>query len=134
MDRLPAEPHRIQTWLLRTATNLANNHHRRTRLRRLLLLRFAYDRRSTGGYTSGLDSADRERVAALHCALRSLRPRDQTVVVLRHYAQMSFDDIAEVLGCRQDAGRARLSRAIKRLRERLRSQDSQKPQTGEGGD
>jgi len=128
VDRLPADPHRIEIWLLRTATNLVNSHYRKQRLRR-----FADDRRSVGASTHGPGSADRERVAALHRALRSLRPGDQTVVVLRHYAQMSFDDIAKVLGCRTDAARARLSQAIKRLRERLHSQDSHELQTGDHG-
>jgi RNA polymerase sigma-70 factor (ECF subfamily) len=117
--RLPEDPRHMQRWLLRTATNLANTHHRRKRRHRLLLRHFPYTRpmlTDTGADAAA--SADREP-SRVRAALMAMRPKYQAVVVLRYYSQLSTREIAEVLGCRQDAVRARLSRAMKTLRERL---------------
>jgi RNA polymerase sigma-70 factor (ECF subfamily) len=116
--RFPAERQHMQRWLLRTATNLANTHHRRTRRRLRLLRRFPYTAPKSAPPDSHTDDPRREprRVRA---ALMALRPKDQTVVVLRFYSQLSISDIAEVLGCRPSAVRTRLSRVMKAMRDQL---------------
>ena len=114
----------IRVWLLRTATNLANTHYRRNRLRQLFLRQSARSRPTPTEPRSAPDSASGQRLARVRGVLLALRPKYQTVVVLRYYAQMPYDDIAEVLGCRPDAVRARLSRAIREMRERLGPEES----------
>jgi RNA polymerase sigma-70 factor (ECF subfamily) len=49
-------------------------------------------------------------------ALAKLHPDDQEVLRLRAYEDLSFPEIAIVLGCSVDAAKKRSSRAIKRLR------------------
>ena len=119
VHRLPDDVRGIQMWLLRTATNLANSHHRRTRLRRLLLGRFGATRPTTTQPESVSKSVDGDRPARVRAAVQALRPKYQAVVVLRYFSTLSFDEIASIVGCRPDAVRARLSRAVSELRERL---------------
>jgi RNA polymerase sigma-70 factor (ECF subfamily) len=117
--RFPEEPRRIRQWLLRTATNLANTHHRRKRRQQILLRRFPH----TGPMVAEPDatsSASKTRESArIRAAVLALRPKYQAVVALRYYSQLSVPEISEVLGCRQVAVRTRLSRAMKTMRERL---------------
>jgi RNA polymerase sigma-70 factor (ECF subfamily) len=117
--RFPEEPPRIRQWLLRTATNLANTHHRRKRRRQILLRRFPYTRPMIDDAGADHSTSKTQESAHIRAALLALRPKYQVVVVLRYYSQLSLQEIAEVLGCRPDAVRTRLSRAMKTLRERL---------------
>ena len=117
--RVPGESDRLLFWLLRIATNLANSHQRRGRLRRLLLGRFAAQTSVETQVEPSREPADRHDVSRLRAALLALRPKYQSVVVLRFYTRMSAREIAAVVGCSEWAVRARLSRAVKELRERL---------------
>ena len=119
INRFRGDASQIRFWLLRVATNLANTHHRRNRLRRLLRPDVARATAMTRAADSSSDSADESRVARVRSAVLSLRPKYQTVVVLRYYTQMSFPEIAAVTGLKQDAVRSRLSRAVKEMRQRL---------------
>ncbi len=117
--RLYGNERQIEAWLLRTATRLADTHYRRTRLRRLLLGRFAEGRRSVvSGEPGAGDQPDGLQIR-VRAILRSLPLRHQSVVVLRYYLEMSIEDMAAVLKCRPAAVRMRLSRAIKEMRCRL---------------
>jgi RNA polymerase sigma factor (sigma-70 family) len=127
IHRLPGEAEGVRLWLLRTATNLANSHHRRTRLRRLLLGRFGAARPAVTEVESVSKSVDTNGPARVRAAVQALRPKYQAVVVLRYFAEMSFDEIAAIVGCRPDAVRARLSRAVGELRERLGGDGSNEP-------
>ena len=80
-------------------------------MHQLLLRQFARSKSTATEPQPAPDSASGQRLARVRAVLLALRPKYQTLVVLRYYAQMSYDDIAEVLGCRQEAVRARLSRA-----------------------
>jgi RNA polymerase sigma-70 factor (ECF subfamily) len=117
--RVPGEADRVLFWLLRIATNLANTHHRRSRLRKLLLGRFADQTPVEAQTEPSRESADRHDVSQLRAAILALRPKYQSVVVLRFYSRMSARQIAAVVGCSEGAVRARLSRAVKELRDRL---------------
>jgi len=119
IHRLPGDAKGVRLWLLRTATNLANSHYRRARLRRVLLGGFGHTARTVSQHEPVSDSIDEDRPARVRAAVQALRPKYQAVVVLRFFADMAFGDIASVVGCRPDAVRARLSRAIKEMRERL---------------
>ena len=120
-SQLKGDIRQVRVWLLRAATNIANTHYRRNRLRQLFLRQLARVTPNAKEPQPVSDSTDGQRAARVRGVLLALRPKYQTVVVLRYYAQMSFTDIADVLGCREDAVRARLSRAIKEMRQRLGS-------------
>jgi RNA polymerase sigma factor (sigma-70 family) len=117
--QIPKDPRHMQWWLLRTATNLANTHHRKNRRQRLLLRRFPYTRPMATEPRVDADTGQGQDPARVRAALMTLRPKYQAVVVMRYYSQLSIQEIAEVLRCRRDAVRTRLSRAMKDLRQRL---------------
>jgi RNA polymerase sigma-70 factor, ECF subfamily len=125
VGRLRADERHIQMWLLRIATNLANQHYRRVRLRRILLGRFASARGETGGGDPAPD-ADDHRASRVRAVLRALPSKYQTVLVLRYYERMSFEEIAAILRCREATVRSRLSRAVRQVRERLGLPDAPK--------
>jgi RNA polymerase sigma-70 factor (ECF subfamily) len=119
ISRMNGDVHVLRVWLLRTAVNVANTHYRRRRLRRLILNHLSIHKPTVTEPESPADSTNGQRLARVRAALLALRPKYQTVVVLRYFTQMSFADIAAVVGCREAAVRARLSRAIREMRERL---------------
>ncbi len=121
INRLRGDARQIRVWLLRTATNLANTHHRRNRVREFFLRRLARVKPTTGVTEAAPGSASDQRLARVRGALLALQPKLQTVVVLRYYSEMSFEDIVTVVGCREGAVRTRLSRAVREMRTRLRS-------------
>lgn len=61
-----------------------------------------------------------ERMRVLE-ALQQLPKQQRAVIVLRHYQDMSEQQIAEVLGCSAGTVKSTASRATKRLRELLSS-------------
>ncbi|UCC29839.1 MAG: sigma-70 family RNA polymerase sigma factor [Phycisphaerales bacterium] len=117
--RLPENATHMQAWLLRAATNLANTHYRRKRLHQLLLGRFAEGRPAAREPEADPNASVDQQPAHVRAALLALPPKYQAVIVLRFYTHLSVREISEVLGCRQDAVRTRLSRAMKKLREWL---------------
>lgn len=108
-----------RAWLLRTATNLANTHYRKKRLYRFLRADLAKARPTVGERPADSRADQNENSAHVRAALMALRPKYQAVVVLRYYTQLSVREISEVLGCRQDAVRTRLSCALKNMRGEL---------------
>lgn len=119
--RLSADEKQIRLWLLRTATNLANTHYRKTRLHRRLLHRFSRTLSETTEPDAPHETVKRRRMARIRQVVQALPVKNQTVVTLRYYMRMSFDDMAVVLGCRPDAAQKRLSRAVDDLRRRVRN-------------
>ena len=60
-----------------------------------------------------------EELARLRARLTELPPRQREVVLLRHYQGLSFAEIAETLGIREDAARANHYQGLQRLRSLL---------------
>ena len=119
MRRLEPNLRVLRVWLLRTATNLANTHYRRRRVRDAFLSAFKLTQ-PTQAAPEPVDEAEPGPQAwHVRAALQALRPKYQTVVVLRYYTGLSFADIGAIVGCREDAVRARLSRAVRELKQHL---------------
>ena len=51
--------------------------------------------------------------------LRQLPPKQRAALVLRYYEGLPFSDIADLLGCGENAVRSNVSRALQRLRIQL---------------
>jgi RNA polymerase sigma-70 factor (ECF subfamily) len=60
-----------------------------------------------------------EELVRLRARLAELPPRQREVVLLRHYQGLSFAEIAETLGIREDAARANHYQGLQRLRRAL---------------
>ncbi|MEJ2703436.1 MAG: sigma-70 family RNA polymerase sigma factor [Sedimentisphaerales bacterium] len=102
-------------WLYKIATNAVNQHLRKASRRSSLLndaRERTHDQTADGGESV-------EKIALLRNAMRSLKPRYQTIITLRFFEKMKLAEIAEVLGSRPGTVRSQLARALARLRRVL---------------
>lgn len=67
-------------------------------------------------------SADSDQLAAVDEALGFLSGADREVIVLHYFQDLSYPEMASVLGINEAAVRQRVSRALERLGKRLREQ------------
>lgn len=106
------------TWLYRIVVNRATSTVRSSQRRRAQLVRANADPTvSPGPTTAGGESRvlAGERDDAVDRALLSLSPELRAVVVLRHFEDLSYDEIAQALGIPEPTVRGRLARARRAL-------------------
>ena len=104
-------------WTYRTCYRLAMQHHRWRRQLGLLLPRLA----PSHVEYAGPESSDRVSVWA---AVDTLPPRQRHVVYLHYAADLSFEEIAGIIGISPSAARTHSSRGLATLRHRLRDEVS----------
>jgi RNA polymerase sigma factor (sigma-70 family) len=99
---------RLDRWILRIASRKAIDHHRRTASspRPVETVPEAADA-SPGGTDHGL----------LWKAVEELPPRQRLAVVHRYVLDRSYADVAEAMGGTEEAARANVHQAMKKLRE-----------------
>jgi RNA polymerase sigma-70 factor (ECF subfamily) len=105
----------FSNWLYRIATNVVNNHLRKTN-RRKVLLKTACGQ--ANDHTDDCEESSR-KLALLKEAMQTLRPRYQTIITLRFFENMKLIEIAEVLGSSPGTVRSQLARALAKLRKQL---------------
>lgn len=116
----------VGSWLTRIGINQAIDRYRRVRRRRQSeqpLEDGAGDhdgRWSDGGPSPERQALGHEMGARIAGALRGLPERQRAIVVLRHYDEMTLEEIADTLGVSLGTVKSSLHRAIHRLRDRLR--------------
>lgn len=104
---------RPRAWLYRIATNEINDHFRRS-------ARTAPEPEPSSGPEAADRSLERHRLYdTLRGVLCELPPDDQTLIALRYFEQLSFPEIARIVGRRKGTAVMRTHRALKKLRERL---------------
>lgn len=119
---------RFESWLMRIAANLARD---RARQRRRHGVTGSLDEAGPSGgegdsSLAGPTPRPDEAVAAaeagarLEAALAELSAPEREILVLRHYADLTFREIAELLGVPLGTALARAHRALGRLRELMR--------------
>jgi RNA polymerase sigma factor (sigma-70 family) len=59
----------------------------------------------------------------LYAAIRQLKPEHQTILTLRFFENMDYDDIAKVVDARPATIRVTLHRILRRLQEVLRADE-----------
>jgi RNA polymerase sigma-70 factor (ECF subfamily) len=108
-------------WLFRIATNEINAHVRRTKRRERLLEAAARAKRLCVAGQTHMSNAEFEALdwPTLYEAIMSLKPREQSMIALRFFEQMSHAQIADVLQQRPVTVRVALSRAMQKLRRIL---------------
>lgn len=119
----------ISAWLVTTARFTAIDARRRLLRRRQHERRAAAMKRESvdGENGCGLNAVIR---AGVEDALGRLRPTDRRMIALRYLEGRGIRELAEELGCTEDAARQRLGRAVEKLRAGLGKDLSR---TGEGG-
>ncbi len=111
---------KVLTWLLRIATNTCLNYRRRSRLRRTLALGAADGMAAQRSDTAS--SAD-EQHPRLQSAIGELPASQRAAIVLRHFHEFSYAEIADVLDTSVSAVESLLFRARVGLREHLSTQE-----------
>ena len=112
----------FRCWLYRIATNAVNNHLRKTRRRKHLLI-IAHEQADSQVADCG-ESA--EKLTVLRKAVFILRPRYQTIITLRFFENMKLTEIAEVLGSSPGTVRSQLKRALDKLSKILGAEFTEK--------
>lgn len=117
---------KFEAWLFRIAANLARDHARRGRRRGSVA---SLDGKLDADVTDQLLSvsareppepaADDEESRRLERCLDRLSPQDREVLLLRHFSELSFKEIAEILGVPLGTALARAHRALERLRNEM---------------
>jgi RNA polymerase sigma-70 factor (ECF subfamily) len=133
VGRLPEydEKGRFEQWVFRIASNLVRDRIRRAKVRPMTS---SLEAESPGGGVLGETIRGRGRPAeaglrheevsqALNEALERLDEPSRQMVLLRHFAEMSFREIAEIFQCPIGTVLAKVHRALKALRTVLEAND-----------
>ncbi len=114
---------KVRTWVFTIAYNLAVNELRRHRRRRLLGLLVREDRGATAIEAS--EAGDHLELEETMTAALGLLPHNQrAALLLRVRDELSYQEIAEVLGVSRASVESLLFRARERLRRLLRGQEA----------
>ena len=115
----------FRRWVFRIATNEVNAYVRQAKRRGILLESAARSGTLAAKVSSLRRQSDVETLdwPVLYQAILSLKPRDQAILVLRFFEQMSHEEIAGMFGERPATVRVGLSRALERLRHCFKVDD-----------
>ena len=110
-------------WLSRITINVAIDRYRRDKRRRATFTPLGEgdhdDAVATGDPSPERRTFGRELAGRIASAVRVLPEKQRAVFVLRHYEEMSLEEIADSLGMNLGTVKSSLHRAVHRLRERL---------------
>lgn len=104
----------FQNWLYAIAANHANAYIRKTSRQKVLFEKMAISRAAcSASDSSALDWS------VLYAAIARLKPKHQTIVTLRFFENMEFEQIAEIVNASEVFVRVTLHRALRKLRAYL---------------
>jgi RNA polymerase sigma-70 factor (ECF subfamily) len=111
----------FRRWLFRIATNAVRAHLRKSRRREELWEAAARGRHWDRDSGSRSSQAEHERLdwPVVYQALMELDERDQAIVTLRFFADLSHEEIADVVNATPGAVRTALSRTLSRLKAKF---------------
>ncbi len=112
----------LRPWLLRITKNLAHN--QRRSLRRYVAALARWRQAAPVDEAVGVDTnsdptaqwAARERAESTWRAVQQLSPRDQEVIYLRYFLELSVAETGQALGVAEGTVKSRTHRALGRLR------------------
>jgi RNA polymerase sigma-70 factor (ECF subfamily) len=107
----------FRNWLYAIASNQANSHVRKTVRRRELLEAAVRERLASRGANG--PTGEELDWPTVYEAIAGLKPNLQTVITLRFFEEMTFDRIADILGCKSVTVRVSCGRALEALRKKL---------------
>jgi len=108
----------FETWLFRLVVNRCLDHHRRGR-RFLPLVSGLFDLVRVSSETVLHELLRAEFQSSVQDVVQTLPPEQRIVIVLRYTEGLSYEEIADVLGCSTGTVGSRLNRAHKVLQRRL---------------
>lgn len=106
----------LRAWLYKIATNTARTQHARDHRRQAepLLEPFA-----SGEKAVDVQVIERTQLAAVKQAVMELPMRQRAALMMRKYQELDYAEIAGALDCSEDAARANVYQALKKLREQF---------------
>jgi len=107
----------FRNWLYAIAVNQTNAYTRKTSRRKKLLAEAA-DSITSSGTNNPAGSAELDW-PTLYAAILKLKPEHQTIVTLRFFENMEFDQIGRIINARPATVRVTLHRILKKLRRLL---------------
>lgn len=115
----------FRPWLLAIVTNEAKN--RRASSHRRTIRETLWSRSQDGGRSLSPEQyvLASERRRYLLAALNTLSEQDRTIIVCRYLLELSEAEIATIIGRPPGTVKSRLSRALRRLRERVTDRQSE---------
>ena len=112
--RLPIDANQ-RAWLYKIATNTARTHIKRRGRDQHRMIDLDPDLQSD--HSSPLDRADqREQLALIAQAVEALPYQQRAALMMKKYQELSYGAIAIALDCSEDAARANVYQALKKLR------------------
>jgi len=109
----------FRNWLYAIAVNQANAYIRKTSHRKRLLEKAAASIMASG--TNNPDDLTEPDWPRLYAAILKLRPEHQTIVTLRFFENLDFEEIAKVINARAATVRVTLHRILKKLKNHLQA-------------
>lgn len=111
-------------WLFRIARNTALDHGRKHRVRQIFLAQSRGEPAETRPPEYQLDHA--ESLRSLKKAVRQLPKKLRDVFILREYGDLSYREIAEILGIKDGTVMSRLLRAREAVRMQMMEKEYEK--------
>ncbi|MHC4430495.1 MAG: RNA polymerase sigma factor [Planctomycetota bacterium] len=105
----------FRNWLYAIAANQANAYVRKTSRRRKLLAEAARSMKAI----SGSEQTHQPDWPRLYAAVQKLKPKHQTIVTLRFFEDLRYDQIAQILNTKEATLRVTVHRILQRLRDYL---------------
>lgn len=106
--------HKFFSWIYRIAVNESLNLLRRSGHEEAL--DEDVDLPGSESVNPEIQARDAERTRRIERALLSMAPGDRTIIVLRHFSECSYQEIAQILGIDEKTVKSRLFEARNRLR------------------
>jgi RNA polymerase sigma-70 factor (ECF subfamily) len=106
----------FRNWLYRIASNQANAYIRKVSRRSRLLAKAASSAARAGQGTGESSEGEWPR---LYAAILKLRPEQQTILTLRFFENLSFEEIGRILNAKKGTLRVTVHRIINQLRNSL---------------
>ena len=107
----------FRNWLLRIAANQANAYIRKTSRRKQLLAKAA----APAVLLRKNEAAGELDWPRLYAAILKLKPEHQTIITLRFFENLDFEQIAKILDAREATVRVTLHRILTKLRNHLQT-------------
>jgi RNA polymerase sigma-70 factor (ECF subfamily) len=106
----------FRNWLYAIAANHANSYIRKTLRQKQLLAKAADSLKKTAA-----DCPDEPDWPMLYAAISRLKPKHQTIVTLRFFENMEFEEIGKIINAKGSSVRVMLHRILKKLRRHLQA-------------
>jgi RNA polymerase sigma-70 factor (ECF subfamily) len=109
----------FQNWLYAIAANQANAYIRKTSRRKKLFENAANSMKAS--VTESTDRSSEPEWPSLYEAILKLKPQHQTIVTLRFFENLPYEQIAHILNVKEITLRVMLHRILNQLRNHLKS-------------